>query len=59
LTFEGLFDAIYARGPVPARLGGRAWLVAMLDVAAALVRPWASEGLIAPLIDRALVVSAR
>jgi hypothetical protein len=59
LTSEGLFDAIDARGPVAARTGGRAWLVAMLDVAAALARACASEGLIVPLIDRALAVSAR
>ena len=43
---EGLFDALYARGPVAAQTDGRAWLAAMLDVEAALARACAAEGLI-------------
>jgi 3-carboxy-cis,cis-muconate cycloisomerase len=43
---EGLFDALYARGPVAASVDGRAWLGAMLEVEAALARACAAEGLI-------------
>jgi 3-carboxy-cis,cis-muconate cycloisomerase len=43
---EGLFDALYARGPVAASVAGRAWLGAMLEVEAALARACAAEGLI-------------
>src|ERR1700730_5679418 len=46
LTSEGLFDALYARGPVAAQTDGRAWLAAMLDVEEALGRAGAAEGLI-------------
>jgi adenylosuccinate lyase len=45
LPSEGLFDALYARGPVAAQTDGRAWLAAMLDVAA-LASACAAEGLI-------------
>jgi 3-carboxy-cis,cis-muconate cycloisomerase len=54
LTSEGLFDAIYARGSVAAHTDGRAWLVAMLDVEAALARACASEGLIPDSSARAI-----
>jgi 3-carboxy-cis,cis-muconate cycloisomerase len=47
MSSPGLFDAIYARGEVPARVDGTAWLAAMLDVEAALARACAAEGLIA------------
>jgi len=40
---DGLFDAIYARGPVAAQVDGHAWLTAMLDVEAALARACAAE----------------
>jgi 3-carboxy-cis,cis-muconate cycloisomerase len=43
----GLFDEIYARGPVAAQVGDAAWLQAMLDVEEALARACAAEGLIA------------
>jgi 3-carboxy-cis,cis-muconate cycloisomerase len=43
---DGLFDALYARGPLAAALDGRAWLGAMLEVEAALARACAAEGLI-------------
>jgi 3-carboxy-cis,cis-muconate cycloisomerase len=46
LPSEGLFDALYARGPVAAQTDGRAWLAAMLDVEAALASACAAEGLI-------------
>ena len=41
---DGLFDALYARGPVAAQTDGRAWLAAMLDVEAALARACAADG---------------
>jgi 3-carboxy-cis,cis-muconate cycloisomerase len=46
VSSDGLFDALYARGPVAAQLDGRAWLAAMLAVEAALARACAEEGLI-------------
>jgi 3-carboxy-cis,cis-muconate cycloisomerase len=44
MSSGGLFDAIYARGPVAAQVDGRAWLAAMLDVEAALARACAADG---------------
>ncbi|MGA2007312.1 MAG: lyase family protein [Solirubrobacteraceae bacterium] len=46
MSSEGLFDALYARGPVAPMLDGRGWLAAMLDVEAALARACAAEDLI-------------
>jgi 3-carboxy-cis,cis-muconate cycloisomerase len=46
MSSEGLFDALYARGPVALVLDGRGWLAAMLDVEAALARACAAEDLI-------------
>jgi 3-carboxy-cis,cis-muconate cycloisomerase len=43
---SSLFDAVLARGPVPALLSDRAWLAALLDVEAALARVSAEAGLI-------------
>ncbi len=46
MASPSLFDALYARGEVAERTGGRAWLAAMLDAEAALARACAAEGLI-------------
>lgn len=54
---EGLFDALYARGPVAAQTDGRAWLAAMLDVEAALARACADEGLIPTASAEAIVAA--
>jgi 3-carboxy-cis,cis-muconate cycloisomerase len=59
LTSEGLFDALYARGPVAAQTDGRAWLAAMLDVEAALARACADEGLIPAASAEAIVRACR
>ena len=42
----GLFDALYASGPVRSRTDDRAWLQAMLDVEAAIARAGARAGLV-------------
>jgi 3-carboxy-cis,cis-muconate cycloisomerase len=55
---DGLFDALYARGEVAARTGGRAWLQAMLDVEAALARACAAEGLIPAGAAEAIAAAA-
>jgi 3-carboxy-cis,cis-muconate cycloisomerase len=54
---EGLFDALYARGPVAASVDGRAWLGAMLEVEAALARACAAEGLI-PAASASVIAEA-
>jgi 3-carboxy-cis,cis-muconate cycloisomerase len=41
----GLFDAVLARGPVPALVSDAAWLQAMLDAEAALARAEAAVGI--------------
>lgn len=46
MTSEGLFGGIYGRGPVALAVSDPAWLAAMLDVEAALVRACAREGVI-------------
>jgi 3-carboxy-cis,cis-muconate cycloisomerase len=43
-----LFEALYAHGEVAAQLSEDAWVRAMVDVEAALVRTLAAQGLIAP-----------
>ncbi len=59
MSSPGLFDAIYARGEVAARVDGTAWLTAMLDVEAALARACAAEGLIAADSASAIVDACR
>jgi protocatechuate 3,4-dioxygenase beta subunit len=59
LPSDGLFDALYARGPVAAQTDGHAWLVAMLDVEAALARACASERLIPATSAEAIVAACR
>jgi 3-carboxy-cis,cis-muconate cycloisomerase len=54
---DGLFDAIYARGPLAAALDGQAWLGAMLEVEAALASACAAEGLI-PAASAAVIAEA-
>jgi len=44
----GMFDALFARGPVAEQVGARAWLRAMLDAESALVRACVAHGLTTP-----------
>jgi len=55
LRSDGLFDALYARGPVAPQTDGRAWLAAMLDVEAALARACSIGGLIPDASANAIV----
>lgn len=56
---DGLFGAVYARGPAAAATSDRAWLQAMLDVEAALARASARLGLIPPAAAEAIVGACR
>jgi 3-carboxy-cis,cis-muconate cycloisomerase len=59
LLSDGLFDALYARGPSAAQTDGRAWLAAMLDVEAALARACAADGQIPAASASAIAEACR
>jgi len=56
---DGLFAALYARGPVAGAVDGSAWLTAMLTVEAALARACADEGLIPETSSHAIAQACK